>query len=77
MKANLKGEIQTILSPQPDAIIEELDGAAICSCSHCCQRRLNFPQKCRSKIPHLLGPGDQPASVISGSIPCLWRPSTA
>ncbi len=26
-----------------------------------CQRRLNFPQKCRSKIPHLLGSGDQPA----------------
>lgn len=25
------------------------------------QRRLNFPQKCRSKIPHLLGSGDQPA----------------
>ena len=38
-----------------------------------CQRRLNFPQKCRSKIPHLLGPGDQPASVICGSGFCLGR----
>ncbi|WP_302480812.1 cysteine hydrolase family protein, partial [Leisingera sp. ANG59] len=42
-----------------------------------CQRRFNFPQKCRSKIPHLLGPGDQPALVISGSIPCLWRSPAA
>ena len=31
------------------------------SALHKCQRRLNFPQKCRSKIPHLLGSGDQPA----------------
>lgn len=42
-----------------------------------CQRRLNFSQKCRSKFPHLFGTGDQPVSVISGSISCLWRPSAA
>ncbi|MEQ8929435.1 MAG: IS3 family transposase [Silicimonas sp.] len=29
-----------------------------------CQRRLKNPQKCRSKIPHLHGSGDQPGSVI-------------
>ena len=29
-----------------------------------CQRRLKNPQKCRSKIPHLHGSGDQPVSVI-------------
>jgi hypothetical protein len=26
-----------------------------------CQRRLNFPEKCRTKIPWLAGVGDQPA----------------
>ena len=25
-----------------------------------CQRRMNFPQKCRSKFPHFCGFGDQP-----------------
>ncbi len=29
-----------------------------------CQRRVKNPQKCRSKIPHLHGSGDQPVSVI-------------
>ena len=39
-----------------------------------CQRRLNIPQKCRSKIPHLLDPGDQPASVICISVFCFGGP---
>jgi transposase len=26
-----------------------------------CQRRLNFPQKCRSNIPHSCGSGNRPA----------------
>jgi hypothetical protein len=33
-----------------------------------CQRRCKFPQKCRSKIPHFGGAGDQPVSVIGSSI---------
>ena len=42
-----------------------------------CQHRLNFPQKCRSKIPHLHGSGDQPGSVICRSVFGFWRPSAA
>ena len=42
-----------------------------------CQRRLNFPQKCRSKIPHYGSFGDQPVSVIGASILVFRRPSAA
>jgi hypothetical protein len=42
-----------------------------------CQRRVNFPQKCRSKIPHLFGSGDQPGSVIGDSVSVFrWTPAT-
>jgi IS5 family transposase len=40
-----------------------------------CQRRVKFPQKCRSKFPHLLGSGDQPGSVIGSSVSGLGRSS--
>src|SRR6056297_1311249 len=33
-----------------------------------CQRRVKIPQKCRSKIPHFYGSGDQPVSVIICSV---------
>lgn len=39
--------------------------------------RLNFPQKCRSKIPHLYGSGDQPVSVICRSVFGFWWSSAA
>lgn len=43
-----------------------------------CQRRLNFPQKCRSKIPHSGGSGNQPVSGIGSFLlgwaaTALWR----
>jgi hypothetical protein len=41
-----------------------------------CQRRVNFPQKCRSKIPHFCGFGDQPGSVIGHSISVFRRTPT-
>lgn len=40
-----------------------------------CQRRVKNPQKCRSKIPHLHGSGDQPVSVICDSVIGFWRPA--
>ena len=40
---------------------------------HICQRRMNFPQKCRSKFPHVAGLGDQVVSV-AGSLGLGGRP---
>lgn len=42
-----------------------------------CQRRHKFPQKCRSKIPHFGGSGNQPGSVIGSSIFDFRRPPPA
>ncbi len=53
-------------------------GLRIVETDSVCQRRLNFPQKCRSEIPHSGGSGNQPGSGIGGSIlgrsaASLWR----
>ena len=42
-----------------------------------CQRRVKIPQKCRSKIPHFYGSGDQPGSVIICSVFCFRRSPAA
>ena len=43
-----------------EAVFEEELEAFLGRCRYDCQRRSNFPQKCRSKIPHFGGFGCQP-----------------
>src|SRR6056297_914398 len=49
---------------------------AVTASSISCQRRVKIPQKCRSKIPHFYGSGDQPVSVIICSVFCFGRPAS-
>lgn len=47
-----------------EAFTRFLEDGRVCLTNNC-QRRLNFPQKCRSKIPHSGGSDNQPSSGLA------------